>query len=105
MVDYVGMTVVCKYDTEACFGIDAFLQFSQSAHIAYFFPHKLAFSTAILILFAFYYLGLLGFVNSTTWLPTEWQQSIHVSGPMWNEMGTIFPRHIWCLYGFQKNAT
>jgi len=79
-----------------------FCKFSQSAHIAYFFPHKLAFSTAILILFAFYYLGLLGFVTSTTWLPTEWQQSIHVSGPMWNEMGTIFPRHIWCLYGFQK---
>ena len=37
-----------------------------------FFPHNLAFSTAILTLFlCFYHLFLLGFVTSTIWLPTE----------------------------------
>ena len=45
------------------------------SHISaqYIFPHKLAFSKAILILFVFIlaYLFLLGFVTSTIWLPAE----------------------------------
>ena len=44
----------------------------QSAHITYFSLHKLAFSTAILILFVF----LLGFITSTIWLPTEWHNNV-----------------------------
>jgi len=42
----------------------------SKVRILQFFPHKLTFSTAFLILFL--YLFLLGFVTSTIWLPTEW---------------------------------
>jgi len=42
-----------------------FRLFHQSAHIAYFFPHKLAFSTVLLTLFVFLLpIFLLGFVTS-----------------------------------------
>ena len=50
----------------------------HKVHILHFFPNKLAFLMAILILFVFLLprpVGLLGFVTSTTWLPTERHQS------------------------------
>jgi len=45
------MSVLCEYVIAAYFAYCRIIQ--QSVHIAYFFPHKLAFSTAVLILFVF----------------------------------------------------
>ena len=53
-----------------------FLAYFSKLCMSHIFPHKLAFSTEILILFVFLlpitFLFLLGFVTSTIWLPTEW---------------------------------
>ena len=48
------MSVLCKYAIATYFAYcHIFCIFQQSAHIAYFFPHKLAFLTAILTFFVF----------------------------------------------------
>jgi len=61
-----------------------FLHIQQSAHIA-IFPHKLAFSTAILILFVL----LLRIYVKFCYLDhlVDNRMAPHVSGPLWNEMG------------------
>ena len=64
------------------------------------FPHKLAVLTAILIL-CFYYLFLLVSLPQ----PSGYQQNgpIHVSGPLWNEMGQLvfysFVPYFRCIFG------
>jgi len=73
----LGMSVLCKYATAAFSHISA----KYACHI---FPHKLAFSMAVLILLKFllpisirfFYLDHL----------VAMCPSIHVSGPQWNEM-------------------
>jgi len=47
--------------------------FQQSARIAYFFPHKFAFSTTILVLFVFLLPISIRFRYLDIWLPTVWQ--------------------------------
>jgi len=48
------MSFLCEYATAIYFTYShIFHTFQHSAHIAYFFQHKMAFSTAILILFVF----------------------------------------------------
>ena len=50
----LGMSVLCKYATATSFAYCRFFSiFQQNAHTAYFSPHKLAFSTPIVILFVF----------------------------------------------------
>jgi len=58
-----------------------FRTFQQSAHIAYFFPHKLAFSTAILILFLF------PLPISITFCYLNRLVANRMAPSMWNEMG------------------
>jgi len=62
------MSVLCEY------AIAAYFAYCRIFRIlfAYFFPHRLTFSAAILILFVFCYLFLLGFVTSTIRLATDW---------------------------------
>ena len=58
--------------------IDTFSNISAKCTYVIFFPHKLAFSTAILILFVFLLpisIRPIGFVTSTIWLPTAWHHS------------------------------
>jgi len=56
--------------------IAAFFAYSSKVCISHIFPHKLAFSTAVLILFMFLsHIVLLGFVTSAIWLPTEWHHT------------------------------
>jgi len=79
-------------------------------HFSHIFPHKSAFSTAVLILFVFLFQFLLGFVTSTMIVnrmapstcpdpcATSWFQAAYFR---------IFPPHIWRLcdpHIFNKNA-
>ena len=108
---WLGMSVLRENAFAAYFACcRIFHIFQQSAHIA-FFPHKLAFSTAILILFVsilpvsirFRYLNHLVANGMAPSMCPEY------SGPLWSvERGgvvgfeqfcTIFPPHIWCLCG------
>jgi len=52
----------------------AYLGGAYAAYGPTFFPHKLAFSTAVLVLIVFLLPILLGFATSTIWMPTEWHQ-------------------------------
>ena len=78
--------------------------FFSKVHVAHIFPHKLAFSTAILILFCLYYIFLLCFVTTTIWLPTEWHHPC-VRTPVEQDGGTsaylVFMQSAY----FFKNAT
>jgi len=49
---YIGMSVLREYAIATLF--TCYRIFQQSAHIAYFFPHKLAFWMAILIILIFF---------------------------------------------------
>jgi len=49
---YIGMSVLREYVITTLF--TCYRIFQQSAHIAYFFPHKLSFSMAILIILLFF---------------------------------------------------
>jgi len=75
----------------------------QSAHIAYFFPHKLAFRRQFQHSSWLHYLFLLRFVTSTRFLPTEWHHQCICSPMDWDrvvvfkQFSTIFP-HISVTY-------
>ena len=76
-----------------------FCIFQSRAHIAYFFPHKMAFSTAISISFVF-------LLPISIWLPTEWHHPCVWTIPVerdgvvgFKQSCTMFPTHIWCLCG------
>jgi len=98
-------TVLCEYVISAQFAYCRIFQ--QSAHIAYFFPHKLAFSTAISIFVMFLlpisttfrYLEQI-FVNRmapsmcSVRTPVEQDEVVDFM-----QFCTIFPPHIWCLCG------
>jgi len=87
--------------------------FQQSAHIAYF-PHKLAFSVAILILLVFLLPISITFHYPTIWLPTEWhhpcvQTPVERDGVVgFKQFCTIFPQisaaylvFTWSAYFFK----
>jgi len=90
-----------------------FSHISANCTCRIFFPHKLAFSTAILMLMCFYCPFLLSFVTSTIWLPTEWHHP-RVRTPVerdgavgFKQFCTVFPPHIWRLNNphiFNENA-
>jgi len=83
----LGMSVLCEYATAEYFTYcRIFHIFQQSAHITYFFPHRLAFSTAILILVVFLLPISITF-RYLDHLVAKQNGTIHVSGPQWNEMG------------------
>ena len=94
------MSVLCEYATAAYF---------SKVHMSHiFFPHKLAFSAAILILFVFLLPISIRFrYLDCLWLPTEWHHPC-VWTPVerygvvgFKQFCTIFPPHIWCLRGPQ----
>jgi len=88
--------------------IATFFAYSSKVHISHIFPHKLAFSTAILIFFVFP-LGLpivIRFRYIDHLVANRMAPSMcpdHVA-TKWDVVGfkqfrTIFPPHIWCLCG------
>jgi len=95
----LGMSILCEYAIAAYFAYcPIFLHISANWTYHIFFPHKLAFLTAILILFVF----LLPI--SITFCYLHHLVANRMAPTLWNEMGssfkqfcTIFPLHIWCL--------
>ena len=71
--------------------VAAFFAYLSKVRVSHIFPHKLAFSTAVLILFVFLFPISIRF----RYLDHDCQQNgtIHVSGPMCNELvsSSLFP--------------
>ena len=80
--------------------IATFFAYFSHVHISHiFFPHKMAFSTAISISFVF-------LLPIFIWLPTEWHHPCVWTIPAerdgvvgFKQSCTMFPTHIWCLCG------
>ena len=84
--------------------IDTFFAYFSKVRISHIFPHKVALSMAILLLFVF----LLPISNTFYYLDqlvTEWHHPRVQTPVEWDgvvgfkQFCTIFPTHIWCLCG------
>jgi len=103
----MGMKVLREYAIATDFTYcRVFRIFQQGAHIAHFFPQKLAFLMAILILFVsltpisirFRYLDhLVANRMAPSMCPRAPVERSGVVG--FKQFCTIFPTHIWCLCG------
>jgi len=85
----LGMSVLCKYAIAAYFAYcHIFRIFQQSEHISHIFPHKLAFSTATVILLVFLLPISITFRNLDHLVANRMAPSM-CPDPcgVWNEMG------------------
>ena len=104
MLNLLGMSVLYKYAIEAYIAYCHIFAYFSKVCTSHIFPHKLAFSTALLMLFVFLLpisirFPYLDHLVASRMAPSQSRPLRNDRVVGFKQFCTIFLSHIWCLCG------